>query len=352
MRKDFDQELTPEVRLKMKKNLVYIGIFSIVMLFAGFTSAYLVMMGDSFWVKTPMPSGFWVSTTLIILSSLSFILAIQSVKKDNQKGLRFFMTMTVVLGISFIYFQFKGYGQLTDLGIHPVNNKVMVTNGRIGEYYDIKDDNAFIEVDGNNYLQKGKKISDTKMKALQQFTSQFLVFDEETPYKVNTYAKPFILYLNQTPVSLMDGRLKKANGENLSTTDKIRLNALAINIKAGRGDFFMKGELGKDFNIYYKGEALEYENRTLKWKGKPRSAYLQIKAIETADTASSFLFIITILHLLHVFVTIFYLIKITIHSFSGRFTSGDYISLQTGSIFWHFLGFLWLYLLFFLLFIH
>jgi len=110
--------------------------------------------------------------------------------------------------------------------------------------------------------------------------------------------------------------------------------------------------LGKDFNIYYKGEALEYENRTLKWKGKPLSAYLQIKAIETADTASSFLFIITLLHLLHVFVTLFYLIKITIYSFSGGFTSGDYISLQSGSIFWHFLGFLWLYLLFFLLFIH
>ena len=89
MRKDFDQELTPEVRLKMKKNLVYIGIFSIIMLFAGFTSAYLVMMGDSFWVKTPMPNAFWISTTLIILSSLSFILAIQSVKKDNQKDCAF-----------------------------------------------------------------------------------------------------------------------------------------------------------------------------------------------------------------------------------------------------------------------
>ncbi len=352
MRKDFDQELTPEVRLKMKKNLVYIGIFSIIMLFAGFTSAYLVMMGDSFWVKTPMPNAFWTSTTLIILSSLSFILAIQSVKKDNQKGLRFFMVLTVLLGISFIYFQFKGYGQLTELGIHPVNNKVMVTNGRIGEYYDIKDNNAFIEVDGNNFLQKGKKISDAKMKELQKFTAQFLDFDEEKPIKVNTYAKPFILYLDQSPIAFIDGRLKKSNGENLSTTDKIRLNALAVNIKDERGDFFAKGELGKDFNIYYKGEALEYENRTLKWKGKPLSAYLQIKAIETADTASSFLFIITLLHLLHVFVTLFYLIKITMYSFSVGFTSGEYISLQSGSIFWHFLGFLWLYLLFFLLFIH
>jgi cytochrome c oxidase subunit III len=36
----YEQELKPEIREKMKKNLVYVGIFSIVMLFAGLTSGY------------------------------------------------------------------------------------------------------------------------------------------------------------------------------------------------------------------------------------------------------------------------------------------------------------------------
>ena len=48
---NYEKEMDPLVKEKMKKNLVYVGIFSIVMLFAGFTSAYIVTMGDSFWLN-------------------------------------------------------------------------------------------------------------------------------------------------------------------------------------------------------------------------------------------------------------------------------------------------------------
>jgi uncharacterized membrane protein YhaH (DUF805 family) len=68
---------------KTKKNLVYVGIFSIIMLFAGFTSGYIVSMGDVFWVKYPLPLGFWLSTASIALSSILYILAIKSAKKRN-----------------------------------------------------------------------------------------------------------------------------------------------------------------------------------------------------------------------------------------------------------------------------
>ena len=76
MRKDFNEELAPDVKEKMKKNLVYIGIFSVFMVFAGLTSGYIVSMGDSFWVKFPFPSAFWISTVIIVLSSLFVQLAI------------------------------------------------------------------------------------------------------------------------------------------------------------------------------------------------------------------------------------------------------------------------------------
>ncbi len=352
MRSNFDQDLNPDVRLKMKKNLVYIAIFSIVMLFAGFISAYIVMMGDSFWVKVPLPSGFWISTTLILLSSLTFILAIRSAKKDDQKSVKMFMVITLLLGIGFAYFQFQGYKQLTAKGIHPFNNHMIVTDGRYGDYFEVKYDGSFIEVDGNKFLKKGKELSVSEMKSFQDFMSQFSKLDKEKPYRVDNYAKPFILYFENTPVGLIDGRLKKEDGKEFTFIDKLRLNQLAMNVIDGRGDFFARGELGKDFNIYYKGSALEYKDRTLLFEGQKLDNYLQLKATETADTASSFLFIISFLHLLHVAVTLFYLLKITIYSFSGRFTSGEHTSLLTGSIFWHFLGLLWVVLLLFLLFIH
>lgn len=352
MKKEFDDQLTPEVREKMKKNLVYIGIFSVVMLFAGFTSAYIVTMGDSFWLKHPLPWGFWASTLTIALSSLTFYLAIQAIRKGKLKGLKMYMALTVLLGLLFVYFQFKGYGQLTDEGIHPVNNHLIVTDGRYGDYFEVKYKDAFVEVDGNRYKWKGKDLTENQMKDLQTFMSQFLVLSEKNPFKISSYGKDFVLYFENTLVSDKGGNLMKTDGEALSFTDRLRLRDLAVNVRDGRGDFFVKGDIGKDFNIYYKGKALEYKNRILLFEGKKLSSYLQLKATETADTASSFLYIITFLHLLHIFIALIYLIRVTIYSFSGRFTAENHISLKTGSIFWHFLGLLWLYLLLFLLFIH
>ena len=64
-----NEELNPDgitQQNKAKKNLVYIGMFSVVMFFAGLTSAYIVSMGDSFWVKTQLPQAFWISTVIIL----------------------------------------------------------------------------------------------------------------------------------------------------------------------------------------------------------------------------------------------------------------------------------------------
>jgi len=90
----------------------------------------------------------------------------------------------------------------------------------------------------------------------------------------------------------------------------------------------------------------------LLFNGKKLSKYLQIKAMETADTGTTYLYLITFLHLLHILVTLIYMSKMTIASFSGRFSSEDHLRLKVGAIFWHFLGLLWIYLLLFLLFIH
>jgi cytochrome c oxidase subunit 3 len=134
--------------------------------------------------------------------------------------------------------------------------------------------------------------------------------------------------------------------------DEIRLNDLAVNIRDGRGDFFARGTYGKDFTIYFKGKALGYKNRELVFNNRVLSPSLQIKAAEAADAASSYLFILTVLHVLHVLVTLAFLLVVVINSLLNRYTSENYLPVLTTGVFWHFLGFLWLYLLLFLVFIH
>jgi cytochrome c oxidase subunit 3 len=309
-------------------------------------------MGDSFWLKFPMPKAFWISTIVIILSSIFIELAIYFVKKNNLKLLKVFVSLTLISGIGFVYFQMKGYNTLIEKGAHPVNNHIIVTEGRYGDYFEVRYNGDFIDVDGNNYLVNGKVLSEAQMAEFQKFMSQFLELEREKSMEVKEYGGKFILYYNSVELKLIDKKLATLDGKELEYTDQKRLQDLAFNVRDGRGDFFLKGEIGKDFHIYYKGKEIQYKDRNLFYTGKRLSKYHQIKIMETSDTATSYLYIITILHLLHIVVTLFYMMKMTIHSFSGGFSASENLSLRLGAIFWHFLGLLWIYLLLFLLFIH
>jgi len=353
-------EMDPLIKEKMKKNLVYVSIFSIVMLFAGLTSAYIVSMGDSFWIKFPLPISFWISTAVIVLSSIFIQLGITFAKKNNQKLSKLFVVLTFVFGLLFVYFQYKGYGQLVDSGSH-LRGDIMVVDGRYGSigddgryygYYEIKYNGKFLEIDGNDYLVDQKKLTSAQFSELKEFTKQFETIDNPKDLAVSNYGKSFLLYYKQQPVDLINGKLSLPDSSALKFIDLMRLRDLAINISAERGDFFMKGKIGKDFHVYFKGKELDYENRLWKYKGKILDDYLQTKPLESPDTSSSYLWIITFLHLVHIIFALLYMIRIVNSSLLGRFTSSDTLSLRLGAIFWHYLAILWLYLLLFLLFIH
>ena len=351
MRPNYTKEMDPIVRVKMKKNLVYVGIFSVVMLFAGFTSAYIVSMGDSFWLKYPIPNYFWISTAVIAASSILLEVAIRKAKNKDKNGLRIFVLATLLSGLAFVYFQFKGYGSLSNNGVHAVNNHILVVDGRYGDYYNIKYKGQLLEVDGVKYIHNGKPMSDSDYKRMSEYMKQFLVVSPSKLIKAKE-DKDFELIYNQEPITILNSKLIFKDSTELKYVDQLRLSQLARNIVDKRVDFFVRGEYGKDFTLYFKGKELDYKNRNLYFEGKKLSKYLQVKALETADAASSYLYILTFIHLLHIIVTLIYLLKMTINSFSGKYDSGDVLSLRLGAIFWHFLGILWGYLLLFLLFIH
>lgn len=354
MKTNYESELTPEVREKMKFNLVYVGIFSIVMLFAGFTSAYIVSMGDTFWLKASIPPAFIVSTVVIVCSSFTFILAIHFAKKLNTKALKALISITMILGFAFVYFQLKGYSQLMERGVHFTGSRILVNEGRYGDFFTLKYKGNQLEVDGNHYYLRGKDANQSEMKAISKFAKQFESADElDGLKKVINYGNEFVLYYNYKPLALLNNELMLPDGSKLGSHDLYRLKKLAEHLRDGRGDFFVKGEMGTDFHIYFKGEELGYKNRTLiKPNRQALRPYELIKATNAADTASSFLYIITILHLLHIIVTILFMIKTVIFSFSGKYSNGDTVGLRATGIFWHFLGLLWVFLLLFLVFIH
>ena len=95
---------------------------SILMMFAGFTSAYIVKRADSNWLEFKLPPIFWVSTAVILLSSLTLHLAGKSFKARQMNQYKVLMNVTVVLGILFTVLQWFGFQYLQNHGVKLIGN--------------------------------------------------------------------------------------------------------------------------------------------------------------------------------------------------------------------------------------
>ncbi len=106
------------MRRKTAKPLLWIGIVSIIMLFSGLTSAYIVRADNGNWLVFQLPSVAIISTAIIITSSLTMLLAQFYIKRDNFKATSLFLFITFILGIAFTYSQYLGWKELTIQGIY------------------------------------------------------------------------------------------------------------------------------------------------------------------------------------------------------------------------------------------
>ncbi len=114
---DLTQGSEKEKYDRSKKMMLWFGIVSLLMGFAGWTSAYIVSSSRKDWLQDiELPSLFYVSTGLLVISSLTFILAKRGVQQNKQQLATLFLVTTLVLGIAFIFLQFQGFNQMLENG--------------------------------------------------------------------------------------------------------------------------------------------------------------------------------------------------------------------------------------------
>jgi cytochrome c oxidase subunit 3 len=97
------------------KQLLWIGMGSIIMFFAGLTSAYVVRKPQGNWTDFLLPDWFLYSTIIVVISSLILIVAKKRI--HNQKISSNLILGTFFLGIIFSYCQFRGWQVLTNQGV-------------------------------------------------------------------------------------------------------------------------------------------------------------------------------------------------------------------------------------------
>ena len=96
------------------KQLLWIGMVSITLFFAGLTSAVIVRSSESGWQDISMPKYFWYSTLVIILGSIFLIISKKTVRSGKNPADYIFLTF--VCGVIFAICQFKGWSSLVDQG--------------------------------------------------------------------------------------------------------------------------------------------------------------------------------------------------------------------------------------------
>ncbi|MCF8277193.1 MAG: cytochrome c oxidase subunit 3 [Flavobacteriales bacterium] len=222
---------------RAKRMLVWLGVASIAMFFAAFTSAYIVLQADHFWVQDKLPQMFTYSTLLLVVSSITIFLAKQSIVAGNVSGLKLWLALTFILGLGFTGTQYLGWSELRSEGKFFLGNL------------------------GN-----------------------------------------------------------------------------------------LQGEYGQDYIILMKGEPVLYDQGNFYKPGDiSYSEPINERINETFNVSASFLYILSGLHIVHLLGGIIWLIILLMKAFSGKITQQNVLPLELGSIYWHFLDILWVYLFLFLL---
>lgn len=109
-----EEEPRQPLSMHPQKFIVWLFIVSIIMMFAGWTSAYIVAQADGAGSSVELPSIFTVSTVLLVLSSVSMHLAFRSARFDNIEQVKVFTAITFVLGLVFLILQFQGFDSLIE----------------------------------------------------------------------------------------------------------------------------------------------------------------------------------------------------------------------------------------------
>ena len=104
---------------RAKKQMLWFGIISLCMTFAGLTSAYIVSMERRDWLENyDFPQALIISTVLIIVSSLTVHMAKSAIIKGKNRLGTVLLLVTFGLGVAFVVSQFAGFAFFQEQGFY------------------------------------------------------------------------------------------------------------------------------------------------------------------------------------------------------------------------------------------
>lgn len=116
------EEPRKPISMHPKKFAMWLFLATVGMLFASWTSAYIVRQAEGNWLYFELPSLFYITTGIILISSVTMQWAFFAAKKDNIIMVKRLTWITALLGIAFLAGQFAGWRMLVQQSVYFVGN--------------------------------------------------------------------------------------------------------------------------------------------------------------------------------------------------------------------------------------
>ena len=109
-------------KIHPKKFALWVGCASIMMMFAAFTSAYIVRQAAGNWLEFRLPDLFFYNTIVILMSSVMLHSSYLSFKRGNVSLSRGLLVIALILALAFLVWQYQGWLALQSIGVELTTN--------------------------------------------------------------------------------------------------------------------------------------------------------------------------------------------------------------------------------------
>ncbi len=97
---------------------LWIVMGGIVMLFAGLSSAYIVLRGVPDWQNIEVPSILWLNTAVLLASSATIEASRRSLRYERIEAMKIWLIVSGGFGLTFLVLQFVAWRQLVAAGVY------------------------------------------------------------------------------------------------------------------------------------------------------------------------------------------------------------------------------------------
>ncbi|HEY2379880.1 MAG TPA: cytochrome c oxidase subunit 3 [Terriglobia bacterium] len=110
----------PESSFPVSKGQIatWILLTAILMLFAGLSSAYIVLRGQPTWQNIELPWLLWPNTAVLLMSSVALELSRKAIQRKDAASMKRWLSVGGVLGLGFLVGQLAVWKQLVNEGVY------------------------------------------------------------------------------------------------------------------------------------------------------------------------------------------------------------------------------------------